>query len=412
MATRRTQTFDPATTIDIAPADIDPPPEVGLRPEPMPPPPPRRPTSPAARISGLAGLCMLVLIVAGLGLPLPGGHLAVDAVLVVVGLQLGLAVTGAAERGGRWAARFWIRALAPIVVPTAVAVALATAYWWWLDRLGSAEVAGALTSAAMVGNLAALDPGTRFAATDHLWLVALVAQFALLAPIAVLVARRSDGPRPLVRGLIALVAVVVTTRLTLLLTGLTDDSIRSLAIVTRVDGLLIGLGLAAAPASMLERIPRTVAAPAFTGLLVIFALAPDPTGLPVVTLGLLGPMTALATAAIVATRLTDNPSDALARILGSLGLRWLGARAISIYVWHQLFGMALDDTSALDLFGADWPGSSLFTTRLVFALAAGAASYRYLQLPLRALAGRRWRRRPSPTDRPLEPTGHTAFSPG
>lgn len=420
MPTRPARSFDPATTIDVSPADIEPPPELGPpAPNPTAGPPARPSTSAAARISGLAGLCMLVLVVSGLGLPLPGGHLAVDAVLVVIGMQLGTAALRAADRaderetGGswHWISRFWARNLAPIAAPAAMAVALAATYWWWLDRLGSTEATGALTALALVANLAPLASDAAFVATDHLWLVAAMAQFTLLVPVAVLVTRREGGPKLVLRGLIVIVAVLATTRLTVAATGLDDDAVRTLAVATRFDGLLIGLGLALAKPTWPARVPRSLAAPAFTILLAVFALAPDARSVPVLTLGLLAPLVVAATAVIAATRVAGNPDDALGRTLGTLGLRWLGTRAISIYVWHQLFGMALDEQADLGLFGADWPGSSLFTTRLVFALAAGAASYRYLQVPVRTVVTRGRRRRVGPADGPIEPPGRTALSP-
>ncbi|MEM9563572.1 MAG: acyltransferase [Actinomycetota bacterium] len=409
MPSRRSFSFDPATTVDLTRPEAIPPPPSELR-APAAPPPPVAPAE--ARISGLAGLCMLVLVVAGLGLPLPGGHLAVDAVLVVIGFQLGMAMSRAAKRPRRWVPRFWLRVLAPIVVPTVVAVALATTYWWSFDRLTAVEVNGALASLTMVANVAPLFTDAGFPAADHLWLVAVIVQFALLAPLAVLLTRRENGTRLAIRWIIVLAAAALTTRLTVAATGLDEQAIRSLATSTRIDGLLLGLGLAIAPRSSLARVPVVLAAPAFIGLLAIFALAPDATDLPVVTLGLLAPTVAVGTGVIIATRIAGNPSDALGRTLGNLTLRWLGTRALSIYVWHQLFGMALTDGAEIDLFGAPWPGSSLFTTRLVFALAAGAASYHYLQVPLRTLAADVWRRRVKRLEPPPEPPGRTALTPG
>ena len=380
MPNRRSYSFDPAVTVDLR------------QPEPPPPSPPTSPsrTRPiATQIDGLAGLCMLVLLITGLGLPLPGGHLAVDAVLVITGYQLGLGVLRLAGRSSRWVARFWLSAIGPIVIPTVLAVALSTACWWWLDRLGPAEVRGAVSALAMVANVVPLVGDASSPATDHLWLVSLIVQFAIVCPLAMVVARRKGGRRTVTRLLIAIAAAALTTRLTLALQGVPASALPTLAIATRLDGLAIGLGLALAPRSLLGRVPSFAAAPAFTGLLAIFALAPDPRQWPVVTLAVLAPIVALATALILANRITGDDDDALARVLGNIGPRWLGERAITVYVWHQLFGMALTERAGqADLFGTEWPGASLFVTQLVFALAAGAATYRYLQVPLRTVAWR------------------------
>jgi len=397
MPFRRT-TIDPTVTLDLSEADLGPPPDRLAV-----PPPQRRPvtTAPVSRaeINGLAGLCMLVLVVTGLGLPLPGGHLAADAILVVVGFQLGLGVTRLAGGSPRWLRRFWLSAIGPIMAPAVIAIGLVTAYWWWLDRLGPTEVRGAVASLAMATNLTPALADTGFAATDHLWLISLIVQFALLAPLAALVTRRANGRRTMVHIVITLAAVVIVTRLMLTLTSMTAPSTLAQLPLTRFDGLLIGLGVAVAPRSLTERLPAIAAPLAAVSMLAVFALAPLPDQRPAVSLGALIPVVVLASAIIVASRTPDR-SDTLSRLLGGLGPRWLGERAISIFIWHQLFGMAIDDMAATGLFAGEWPGPSLFVTRLVFALAAGAASYRYLQLPVRSVvgrvAGRRQRRQPEP----------------
>ncbi|MEL6981844.1 MAG: hypothetical protein AAFO29_05415, partial [Actinomycetota bacterium] len=131
---------------------------------------------------------------------------------------------------------------------------------------------------------------------------------------------------------------------------------------------------------------------ALAAMVAVVALAPAPAQRPAVSLGVRLPVVVVASAVIVASR-TPTSTDVVSRFLGALGPRWLGERAISIYIWHQLFGMAVEDMADGDLFGADWPGITLFVTRLVFALAAGAASYRYIQLPLRTGVGRLLSRR-------------------
>lgn len=363
-----------------------------------------------ARINGFAGLCMLLLVVSGLGLPVPGGHLAADAILVVVGFQLGLGVVRLADRTPTWRRRFWLSALGPVVVPTLVAVTLAVAYWWWLDRLGPAETRGAVASLAMATNVTPLLPDAGFAATEHLWLISLIVQFAVVVPLAAVITRRPHGRRALLRLVVTLVAAVAVVRLTLAMTGLVEPSTLAQLTVTRMDGLLLGLGVAVAPRWLLDRLTWATGPLAMAVLITVFALAPDPATRPVLALGLLTPVAIVATAVVVATRHPAS-DDLLSRFLGGLGPRWLGERAISIYVWHRLFGMALSDELSTGIFGAEWPGYGLFTTRLVFALAAGAASYRYLQLPLRGGVERLLGRRRRGAGRSGQPARSAALSP-
>lgn len=374
---------DPSVTLDLTGIDFEPPPErswTGARRR-------RRPTGTTtavcrAGINGLAGLCMLVLVVTGLGFPLPGGHLAADAILVVVGFQLGLGVTRLAGSSPNWLPRYWLSAIGPVAGPTVVAVVLVATYWMLLGLLGPAEVRGALASLAMVTNLTPVLGDANFPGTEHLWLISLIVQFAVAAPLAAIITRRAKGPRTMAHLIIALVAVVAVVRLTIALTGLLSPSTLAQLPLTRGDGLLLGLGLAMAPRSWIDRIPARTVPAALGAMAAIFALAPNPGQRPAVSLGILLPIVVVASAVVVATRTPDS-TDAVSRFLGGLGPRWLGERAISIYIWHQLFGMAVEDVAGGDLFGADWPGVTLFVTRLVFALAAGAASYRYVQLPLR-----------------------------
>lgn len=411
----RRNSIDPSATLDLTGIDPGPPPDRSIA------PPPRRrtvTTVPVSRagINGLAGLCMLVLVVTGLGLPLPGGHLAADAILVVVGFQLGLGVTRLAGGSPRWLRRFWLTAIGPIVAPAVVAITLVTTYWWLLDRLGPAEARGAAASLAMATNLTPALGDASFAATQHLWLISLIVQFAVLAPLAALITRRQNGRQTMLHVVITLVAAVMVVRLTMTLTGLAAPSTLAQLPITRFDGLLLGLGVAVAPRSMLSRLPTTAAPVAMATMLAVFTLAPEPDQRPALTLGLLLPVVVVAAVVVVASR-TPARNDALSHFLSGLGPRWLGERAISILIWHQLFGMALDDMAPGGLFGADWPGFSLFVTRLVFALAAGAASYRYLQLPVRSgverLLGRHRRRaeRAPASTNGTAPPGSPALSP-
>ncbi len=214
--------------------------------------------------------------------------------------------------------------------------------------------------------------------------------------------------------IVTLVAVVMVTRLMMSLTGMTAPTTLAQLPITRFDGLLLGLGVAVAPRSLSERLPAIAAPLALLSMLAVFVLAPQPDLRPAVSLGVLIPVVVLATGIVVVSRTPDR-NDSLSRFLGGLGPRWLGERAISIFIWHQLFGMAIDDMAAAGLFGTEWPGASLFVTRLVFALAAGAASYRYLQLPVRSaverlLGGRRRRFEPAPAAAPSGRPGTPAFS--
>lgn len=335
------------------------------------------------RVRGLAGVCLLVLLLNGLGLGAPAAHLATDAVLAIIGFQIGLEVRRQASHEP-WTGRYLRTVVAPIVVPAMVAITLAVVYWWWVGRLDEAEAEGALAAFAMVSNLLPLVSESQFPATQHLWLVALIVQTAVAAPLTAAVARRPGGGRRAVKTIIALALAVALFRLGVIAAGADPATVAQIT-PTRVDGLLLGMAVALTPRSLLQMVPSGVAIPALTILVSILVLAPTPSENPTLVLGLLSPLVVLSTAAILATMNADHRRSWITIPLGRLGLRWVGERAICIYVWHQLFGMALADETTSDIFGGPWPGLGLFLTRLVFALAAGAASYRYLHLPLRTM---------------------------
>ena len=400
MAHRRAHAPDPSVRVALEPA----PRPLARSDRSFPPPPshrsgpgqrsggattrsPRRPDLDARRVNGLAGLAVLVLVATGVGLPLPGGHLAVDALLVVIGFRLGLGMVRMSTARRNWLQRFWLTALGPIVAPTLLAVALVTTYTWWLGQLDEAEVRAVVGTVAMVPNLFQIFAGVGFPAIDHLWLVGLIVQFTLLLPLAVGAMRRHGAPT-VGLSLVALAVAVAVLRSGFVLTGQAAPHSIAISTLTRTDGLLLGAAVAFTPRSVLYRVPASFTTPAIGVLAVVLALGPNPIARPGLALGLLVPIAVVATAAAVVAGLTGGQGGLLAPVLDSIGLRWLGERALGIYIWHELLGVALDAGTLGAGPGDGWPGASIFVVRLVFALAAGAASYRYLQLPVRAVADR------------------------
>lgn len=388
----------PAVTAEIDPALLQPPPEhqpdenrpaaadpgSPIEADLVAPPPPW----PVGRVDALAGICILALVVSGLGAPLPGGPLALDALLVAVGFRLATDLRRLAGTTDGWVLRFWTASLGPIAVPAILAALLATGYWWWLDRLESEQLSAAIGAVTLTANWTQVLQAGRLAATDHLWVIALIAQFTILLPLTAVAARRSRSGHLVVVGLAVVAASVALTRL-FMAAGGADPSV--VAVAMRADGLLVGALVALAPRRLLERIPPRVTLPSLAAVAAIVALSPDPAGSPLLALGLLSTATVIAAGlavAGVAGRAAEATSRPVNLLVDNLALRWLGQRAIGIYVWHQLFGMALSTDVPPDTFGQPWPGSGLFVIQLVFALAAGSASYRYLQLPLRTALAR------------------------
>lgn len=84
-------------------------------------------------------------------------------------------------------------------------------------------------------------------------------------------------------------------------------------------------------------------------------------------------------ALLLLARLVALPDDAFAAACRWGWLRWLGRRSYSIYIWQQLFLAAKSP---------DWGWVRVFPLDVVFAFAAGLASYHWVELPCLRLKSR------------------------
>jgi peptidoglycan/LPS O-acetylase OafA/YrhL len=336
---------------------------------------------------GFSGILVALIVAASLGLPLPGAHLAVDALLVTVGFDL----TRAVRRSGKqdqWLWHFWLTTAARILVPLFMALGLVALYWTWQGQLDESKVAALLGGASLTLNVLAYSDQATAMAIEHLWLICTIGQFAIVLPVLVAGSRRHFGPERRTAALIGLAAGVAICRLGLLLTATADPDMIAISTITRLDGLLIGAAIGVCPfTTMRRRIPLQFASAAFACLMLVLLLAPSQNDAPVLAIGVLSPA-AVALAALVTTASAVGGSQsALANILDIHLLRWLGERALSFYIWHSLFGFSLEDNGfATGQAMQEWPGASVFVVRLVFSLAAAAASQRYLVVPAVAVA--------------------------
>ncbi len=324
----------------------------------------------------------MALVSADLGLPLSGGYLALDMLAVVIGFALARRLRYR-DQDDHWLKRFWLGCTARIVAPLVVAVGLITLYWHWNQGLDEARIRAVLGAVTMTLNFFLIFGDARFIAIEHLWAVAVIAQFTLLVPMLV-----AAGPRALGRSqraviILGLAAGVALGRMALLVTEAAAPATIAIHTVSRIDGLLVGLAIGLLPRQSLRRaVPVQYAAPAFAALVFLLAVAPDPDRFPMLGLGLLIVVTVCLTAVVVAAAATDGLQGALAATLDNQVMRWLGARALSIYIWSGVFAVALE-LGVLEPAGERrmWPGTAIFLTQIVFCLAAAATSHRYIELP-------------------------------
>lgn len=336
---------------------------------------------------GLAGLAVGLVVASDLGLPLPGGYLAIDILLVAIGFELARRVRRSDKRE-RGVQHFRLTTLARIMAPLGLALGLMAGYWGWQGQLDEAKVGELVGSGGLVLNFLTIYGQAGSMALEHLWLIAVIGQFVILLPALMAFGRRYASRDRRAAALVGLAIGVAICRFGLLLTGAAATESIAINTVTRLDGLLLGAAIGICPlASLRGRIPVDLAAPAFAGLLLLTVIAPAQATMPVVTLGLLTPLAIALAALVVVSQAIGSPSKALANTLDNQLLRWLGERAFSIYIWHSLFGFTLH----VDQLGTtqdmqDWPGAAVFVVRLVFSLAAAAVSHRYLEVPAMAVA--------------------------
>nr|WP_267127699.1 acyltransferase family protein [Demequina silvatica] len=373
-------------------------------------------------MDGLRALAVVLVVAFHLApASLPGGYVGVDVFFVLSGFLITTILLRERARDGRVSLRrFWthrarrlLPALALVVVAAVAAVALAggiaalagapLAAGPWGDLLVGigGQVAGAAT---FTSNwlLIASGQGYAAAATPHLlenlWSLAVEEQFYLLWPLAVLAVVAFGGTMRRAAWAAAVLALGSGAAMAALVPAGGDPTRVYMGTDTHAFGLMIGAALAFwwarpdSPALAAARRPRAISL-GFVGAACLVGIAAFLPWDSAWTYrgGLV--LASLATAAII-HMLVAVP--ALGEVLDARPLRWLGDRSYGIYLWH--WPVLVIAVTALD--GGrvrDASGLAIAIT-VVVTLVAAAASYRWIELPVRRVGFRRaarmaWRRR-------------------
>ena len=364
--------------------------------------PPRLPYMPG--LDGLRGLAVLAVLAYHAQLPgSDGGFLGVEVFFVLSGyLITGLLLLDLQHRGRPDLGRFWLRRarrllpalwLLLLVTPAAAAV-LATDALPRLREDTLAALAYVTNWVYIFRDIPYFEHYGRPPLLQHLWSLAIEEQFYLLWPLLVgltglLAPRRHRGV--LLALSLALAAASTVWRWALYVPF--DDATRVYyGTDTRASGLLLGAALAVVwPPQRVRGEPlrararvgaEALGALGLAALPVLFARLNDYT--PTLYRGgfLLTDAATLAVLVGVA-----HPDTWVGRALGWAPLRWVGQRSYGLYLWHWPVFVLLRP-------GVDWPlgpwPALLVHLALTFGLAA--ASYRWVEQPIRRHGWRAWLR--------------------
>ena len=226
----------------------------------------------------------------------------------------------------------------------------------------------------------------------HTWTLAIEEQFYLLWPLIVLgLLKWRRSPRALAALSLA-AAVASAVEMALLFHGGGDPSRLYYGTDTRAQDLLVGATLAfvlgtrrpAPPDSRRSR-AGVVGALALAGFALEWSRLTFSSGFPYRG----GFFLADTLTAVVILGVVRAPSSALARVLGTRPLAYIGKISYALYLWHWPVFVVLDHARS------GLSGVGLFAARLAVTFAAAVASSHLVEMPIRRGAFTSWRARVS-----------------
>ena len=357
------------------------------------------------RLAGLDGLraiaVALVLLYHLFPGVLPGGFLGVDVFFAISGFLITTLLLRELEAHGRIRLlAFWRRRARRLLPALALALLVCTSLALLVPGDLLVGIGGQVAGAAFfVSNWVFIARGADYFARDtpelfrNTWSLSIEEQFYILLPLLVIALWRLRGrlARTIPLALLGLGSAVLMLELS-----------RAGADPTRIyfgsDTHTFGLLLGAAAAALLHR-PGSAPVRRLGALGQIASTAVAAVGL--TTLGALAVTLAegspasfqggfqLATAAAIAVVIAVTREGAwVGRALDVQPLRWIGERSYGIYLWHWPLLLLL--TAAARSWTGGQPGTwAVGAATLVVTLLVAAASYRYLEQPVRRLGLRR-----------------------
>lgn len=381
---------------------------------------PAAPTRPAPLphlrgLDGVRAVAVVAVLLYHLGVPWArGGFLGVDVFFVLSGFLVATLALEEVEATGTFRTGRFLARRVRRLVPALLVVLAATSAAALVARDALAALRGDLLAALtytsnwwqVVADRSYFELTGRPPLLQHLWTLAVEAQFYLVVPLAALLALRAGRAR--VGQVAAVLAVASTVAMGVLAVRagipVPHDATRVyVGTDTHATGLL--LGVAAATVWQPWRTWRRAGSWAtergdpvrrfeagVTDVLGVVALAGVVACVLLVdefSAGLYrGGFLAFAALALVLVGAAADPAGLLGRALARQPLRWLGERSYGIYLWHWPVLMLTRPDQDLTL-----PGWASPLLRVAVTLALAEASYRWVELPVRRGALRRLVRR-------------------
>jgi peptidoglycan/LPS O-acetylase OafA/YrhL len=320
---------------------------------------------------------------------LPGGFLGVDVFFVISGYLITSLLLSEFRKEGRVdLVAFWLRRARRLLpaVGVLIAVVMVAGAFFDFGQISTLR-AQALASMAYVTNWDLIlshqsyfEEFARPSLFRHLWSLAVEEQFYLLWPIAFAACMTRFGHKRLVIGVIA--GAIASSLLMAILFDPGNPNRVFYGTDTRATPLLIGVALAffwhperlkAKTGSLAPVALDAVGAFALAMVVITFMTVHDyDIALYHGGFLLLSLWTGLLIAALA------HPAASIGRLVGNPGMRWLGLRSYSFYLWHW---PVLELTRP----GIDVPlhGPILFALQLGLTLGLADLSYRYVEQPFR-----------------------------
>jgi peptidoglycan/LPS O-acetylase OafA/YrhL len=320
---------------------------------------------------------------------LPGGFLGVDVFFVISGYLITSLLLSEFRKEGRIdLVAFWLRRARRLLPAVGVLIAVVMVAGAFFDFGQISTLRGqALASMGYVTNWDLIfshqsyfEEFARPSLFRHLWSLAVEEQFYLLWPLVFAACMTRFGHRRLVVGVI--VGAIASSLLMAILFDPGNPNRVFYGTDTRATPLLIGVALAffwaperlRAKTGTLAPVVLNVMGTVGLSMIVITFLTVHDYDLSLYHGGflLLSVWTAMLIAALA------HPAASIGRTLGNPGMRWLGLRSYSFYLWHW-------PVMQLTRPGIDVPihGFILFALQLGLTLALADLSYRYVEQPFR-----------------------------